>query len=96
MQVRSRFMLMHAIVRGRVQGVGFRYFVRKAAGELGVRGWVRNCPDGTVEVEAEGSEGQLDEFEVRLNQGPALARVSSVDATRSREERNYTDFEVTG
>lgn len=87
-------MLLHAIVTGRVQGVGFRYFVRRQAQELGLGGWVRNLPDGSVEVEAEGEEAQIAELEARLRQGPALARVTAVDATRSEETRGYTAFEV--
>lgn len=87
-------MLMHAVVRGRVQGVGFRYFVRQAARELGLRGWVRNLPDGSVELEAEGDEAQLEALEERLRQGPALARVQAVDATRSAEKRTFQTFEV--
>ena len=50
-----RHMILHAIVRGRVQGVGFRYWVLEQARAQGLKGWVRNCPDGTVEVEAEGT-----------------------------------------
>jgi acylphosphatase len=71
--------VLHALVRGRVQGVGFRWFVREQARELGVRGWVRNRGDGSVEVEAEGDLGSLEQLRQLLWKGPAGARVSSVD-----------------
>jgi len=62
-------------VEGRVQGVGFRYFVRAQALELGLRGWVRNRPDGSVEAAAAGPGGALDRLEAFLLQGPPRARV---------------------
>lgn len=66
-------------VRGRVQGVGYRYFALKHAEELGLSGFVRNMPDGTVEVTAEGPDTQLSEFEAKLKQGPSFARVEDVE-----------------
>ncbi len=69
----------HYIVRGRVQGVGFRAFVWRAAADLGVRGWVRNVADGSVEVAAWGSEELLDRLESVLWRGPGWARVDSVE-----------------
>lgn len=67
------------IVSGRVQGVGYRYFAMRAAGELGVSGYARNLGDGSVEVVAEGEEGVLRDFEERLRRGPSFAEVRSVD-----------------
>jgi acylphosphatase len=67
------------LVRGRVQGVGFRWFVREAARELGLSGWVRNRIDGTVEVAAEGSEVTLDRLRDELRRGPPGAAVASID-----------------
>lgn len=64
---------------GRVQGVGFRWFTRKAAGELGLAGQVRNLPDGRVEVEAAGGPEELDAFRARLREGPPGARVSGIE-----------------
>ncbi len=61
---------MQAFVRGRVQGVAFRHHTMKKARELGIRGWVRNLPDGRVEVRAEGDVGELDEFVGWLATGP--------------------------
>lgn len=69
---------LHATVTGRVQGVGFRYFVQKAANELGLTGWTRNLPDGSVEVEAEGTAEALESFRQKLWAGPALSRVDDV------------------
>ena len=70
------------IVSGRVQGVGFRAFVADAARAEGLAGWVRNLPDGRVEVHAEGDAEALGRFEWRLWQGPAMARVDDVVARR--------------
>ncbi len=67
------------IVRGRVQGVGYRYFTLQAAEKLGVRGTVRNRSDGTVEVIAVADGGTLEQFVQALQQGPRFARVSAID-----------------
>ena len=67
------------IVQGRVQGVGYRYFVLQEAEALGVSGFARNRPDGSVEVVAEGSDEALHDLEARLRQGPAFARVTGFD-----------------
>lgn len=66
-------------VTGRVQGVGFRWFVRKTAAELGLPGSVRNAADGSVEVVAEGTEEALAHLERELRQGPPAARVDAVE-----------------
>ena len=70
-------------IAGRVQGVGFRYFVLRAAQELGVHGWARNLADGRVEVHAQASPRALDDFEGRLRIGPPR---SEVRAFEMREE----------
>jgi acylphosphatase len=67
------------VVRGRVQGVGFRYFALRQAEALGVAGFARNLPDGRVEVVAEAAAEILTDFESRLSQGPGFARVEAVD-----------------
>lgn len=79
------------LVSGRVQGVGFRYFVAREAEALGVAGWVRNLPDGQVEVLAEGTEPQLSTLEGRLWEGPPHARVAAVgvDAADERPARGF-------
>ncbi len=66
------------LIRGRVQGVGFRHFVWRTAEELGIRGWVRNREDGSVEVAAWGSEVQLDALSTALGQGPRWSQVDAV------------------
>jgi len=67
------------IVRGRVQGVGYRYFVLRQADALGVSGFARNLQDGSVEVVAEAAEGVLGDLEERLREGPSFASVSGVE-----------------
>lgn len=67
-----------AEVLGRVQGVGYRYFVRTAATRLGVKGWVKNDRDGSVRVEAEGTVLQLNQLLEALKHGPSLASVQDV------------------
>jgi len=66
-------------VRGRVQGVGFRYFVEHFAKSLGIRGWVRNVDDGSVEVYAMGTPAQLSELAGYLWKGPRWAEVRGVE-----------------
>ena len=72
-------MHFHAVVRGRVQGVGFRWFVREAAHRLSLAGWVRNLPDGSVEVAADGDEESIEAFRASLVKGPAGASVARID-----------------
>lgn len=67
------------IVRGRVQGVGFRWFIWREAQRLGLGGFALNRPDGTVEVVSQGSEEALDAMERVLTRGPSMARVDAVD-----------------
>jgi acylphosphatase len=66
------------VVQGRVQGVGYRYFVMREAETLGVAGFARNCPDGSVEVVAEGPDEALSALESRLREGPTFARVTGL------------------
>ena len=68
-----------AVVRGVVQGVGFRFFAQRSARALGVRGWVRNRADGCVESVAEGDETAVAEYLARLERGPIGSRVEGVD-----------------
>ena len=85
---------LHAIVRGQVQGVWFRAWTRDMAREVGVTGWVRNLPDGSVETVAQGSVEQLDRFEQRLWDGPPLARVTAVDSERRAAGEPLPAFDV--
>ena len=73
-------------VRGRVQGVGFRYFVEHSAKALGLRGWVRNVDDGSVEVYAVGAAAQLSDLAGLLRQGPRWAEVRGVDESEAAWE----------
>jgi acylphosphatase len=82
------------IVSGYVQGVGFRWFVRAIAQELGVTGWVRNLPDGRVEAEAAGAPEQLAAFEERLRQGPPGARVRGVEVDQLAEAQRRDRFDI--
>jgi acylphosphatase len=72
-------MKLRWLIRGRVQGVGFRYFVLRRALALDLAGWARNLPDGAVEVVAQGDPESLATLEVALRSGPSHARVEQVD-----------------
>ncbi len=82
------------VVAGRVQGVGFRAFTRRAADDLGLGGFVRNREDGWVEGEAEGPPPQVAEFLLRLAQGPAFASVSRVDTDELPPTGSGRGFDV--
>jgi len=75
---------IHARVEGRVQGVGFRYFVWENANRLGLKGWVRNRWDGSVELVAEGAKSDVDTFVQALWRGPRMSFVTQVK-TETRE-----------
>jgi acylphosphatase len=81
------------VVSGRVQGVGYRYFVLRQADSLGVSGYARNLSDGSVEVVAEGGESALADFEERLREGPSFAEVADV-AREAIAERGSGGFHV--
>jgi len=68
----------HYLVRGRVQGVGYRYFALETAERLGITGYARNLHSGEVEVHAEGDETVLERFKLELERGPRMARVTEV------------------
>jgi acylphosphatase len=72
-------MAFRYLVRGRVQGVGFRFFTARVARSLGLAGFVRNLPNGDVEVEADGTPDALRDFEQQLNSGPAFSDVTHVE-----------------
>ena len=85
---------LHAVVHGDVQGVGFRYFVQRKAQQLGLRGWVRNNNDGSVELVAEGPRGDLEQLKRTVEEGPRMARVDRVDAQWSSATGNLHGFEL--
>jgi acylphosphatase len=84
------------LVRGRVQGVGFRWFVEREAHMLGIAGWVRNKSDGSVEVLAIGSRDQLLGLRSRLRQGPRAARVDDVEESEAKPVPGLTSFRIEG
>jgi len=84
------------IVRGRVQGVGFRWFVEREAHVLGIAGWVRNNPDSSVEVLAQGSKEQLAGLRSRLREGPRAARVDDVEEFDTAPISEMRTFRIEG
>ncbi|HEY1264438.1 MAG TPA: acylphosphatase [Terriglobales bacterium] len=84
------------LVRGRVQGVGFRWFVEREAHILGIAGWVRNNADGTVEVLAQGTPDQLSGLRSRLQQGPRAARVDDVQELEAKAVPGLRTFRIEG
>lgn len=84
------------VVRGRVQGVGFRWFVEREAHILGIGGWVRNNADGSVEVLAQGTHEQLLGLRSRLRQGPRAARVDDVNESEVRPAAGLNSFRIEG
>jgi acylphosphatase len=85
---------LHALVSGRVQNVGFRYFVDTEASRMNLVGWVRNLPDRQVEVLAEGDEETLKRFLERLKIGPSGANVQSVFTTWSEAVGEFYTFSI--
>ena len=84
------------VVHGRVQGVGFRWFVEREAHILGIAGWVRNNHDGTVEVMAQGTRDQLAGLHSRLREGPRAARVDSVEVSEEIASPKLSSFGIEG
>jgi acylphosphatase len=85
-----------ARVYGEVQGVGYRYFARRTALALGLRGYARNLADGTVEVVAEGTRSTLDELVRRLERGPSAADVRQVETAWGAADGMFAGFQVRG
>lgn len=85
---------LHVQIRGRVQGVGFRYAAYRQAQALGLTGWVRNVRDGSVEAEFEGSRPRLEDMQAWCERGPAFARVDAVDCHWHDADAGYGDFEI--
>src|SRR6201987_4953949 len=84
------------VVRGRVQGVGFRWFVEREAHILGIAGWVRNNHDGSVEVLAQGTREQLSGLHSRLRDGPRAARVDTIEVSESKPVSGLNAFRIEG
>jgi acylphosphatase len=84
------------IVKGRVQRVGFRFFVEDAARREGIQGYVRNQHDGSVEVVAEGDAAAMQRFDMAIRRGPAGARVDEVDMLEVEPSSRFAGFRVMG
>jgi len=91
-------MVLHFLIQGRVQGVGFRWFVQREASELDLRGWVRNTEEGDVEVVAAGQAADLDELRSSLKRGPRGSRVDRVveHTLSDSEAENLDSFRIDG
>ncbi|MEX0660162.1 MAG: acylphosphatase [Balneolaceae bacterium] len=88
----------HLIIKGRVQGVGFRYFTKKNAESLGVQGWVKNLSNGDVETVIQGEEDQVKEMINYLKSGPVSAKVEEVREVDESEKlhQSYDNFSIIG
>ncbi|MBN1319191.1 MAG: acylphosphatase [Anaerolineales bacterium] len=86
---------LHAIVRGRVQGVNFRWYTRQRASQLGLTGWIRNLRDGqSVEVVAEGEANEMADFVLFLHEGPPMSRVDDVEVKWEETIGKFTNFSI--
>lgn len=84
----------HLFIHGDVQGVGFRYFARRIARSLRLTGWVRNLPDGRVEVVFEGEREDVERAALYCKEGPPMATVSKIDVVEEEAEEEETDFRI--
>src|SRR6266403_2650196 len=96
MQASKEIEARRFVVRGRVQGVGFRWFVEREAHMLGIAGWVRNNSNGSVEVLAIGTHDQLLGLRSRLRQGPRAARVDDVQELEAKAVPEMNTFRIEG
>jgi len=87
-------MTIRFVVRGRVQGVGFRWFVLRVARTEGLAGWVRNLPDGSVELLATGETGALARLRAALRLGPPASRVEAVEELELPDATTGDGFEI--
>ncbi|MAT40989.1 MAG: acylphosphatase [Anaerolineaceae bacterium] len=84
----------HVIIKGRVQGVGFRYFTKETAQKLGITGWVRNTFSGDVEVTAEGTDDKINTFMQSIQRGPQSAFVSEFDINWDEPTGEFKKFSI--
>lgn len=82
------------IVSGRVQGVGYRYFTSQQAGMYRLTGWVRNCYNGSVEIEAQGKKALIDRFIEELRKGPLFGHVKGIDTTEIEVIKDDIEFSI--
>ena len=83
----------HYIIKGKVQGVGFRYYTQQKAISLNIKGWVQNLKNGDVECLAIANSNELDLFEKELYKGPTFSNVISIQSTIQKES-HFTDFSI--
>jgi acylphosphatase len=86
---------LHGVIKGDVQGVGFRFFMIRRAQALGLTGWVKNRDDGVVEFVAEGMRRDLEQLERAAQQGPQMARVAAVEVNWSEATGDLSRFDIT-
>ena len=84
------------VISGRVQGVGYRFFAERWAEQLGIAGYVKNLWDGTVEVYAVGDAAALEQFKLRLAEGPRMGRVAGVSESEEALDKRYVRFTIEG
>ncbi len=85
---------IHAVVKGKVQGVFYREFTRREAEFSGVSGYVRNLKDGNVEIVAEGEEKKLKEFEKKFRKGPLMAFITDVELKEEQPTGEFEGFDL--
>ena len=90
----ERNLSVHIVIKGKVQGVSFRYFTLKQARELEITGWVQNKPNGNVEAFAHGDKTNLEIFIKKLQQGSSFSSVDNVILNWELAEKNYSDFSI--
>jgi acylphosphatase len=83
-----------AVVSGRVQGIGYRFFVQHHAARIGLKGYAKNLPDDTVEIIAEGEEEKLKKFLALLERGPPFAHIESIHVEWTEPKKEFPSFEV--
>ncbi len=84
----------HVIVSGMVQGVGYRYFVKRAAAKYGLTGWVKNLPHGEVELEAEGERGRVEALLAELWTGSSYASVRNIETAWLPPSGTWQNFDI--
>ncbi|MFC7393267.1 acylphosphatase [Scopulibacillus cellulosilyticus] len=86
---------IRAIIRGSVQGVGFRFFTQQTAEKYNIKGWVKNNADGTVEIEAEGESGSLDNFFKVIKEGNRFSHVEDLALYKKESLKHFNRFKIT-
>ena len=90
----ENILTVNMTISGKVQGVGFRYFVLRQAQELSINGWVSNKPNGDVEAFAQGEKADLERFIAKVKEGPSFSRVDDVNLNWVNEAEQYFGFEI--